>query len=336
MARNAPALRKLDLSYNRMQPAGVEQIAIGLMGDTSSLQVMMLNRCGIDHIGAGHLATMLETNSNLKKLSLQFNSIGDDGWSALAGALKNGSRLESLCLGYNGIEMKGARDIAKALCSNRFLKELDVVGNRFGDDGVGHIARMLTSNATLEILHMGNFGDIGMKAFTDCLPSMKCLKTLDLTGLRGAKADTARAFLGALERNVVLEKVSVRDAAIEAEVRDEFMSRLEYLLTLNRGGRRILTSPAVPQALWPRVLGRSSDNKDVLFFFLREKPDILIRKTVSPKRKRSDAVQALWPRILGRSLYKPEVLFSFLREKSDTLIGKTVSRKRKRSDTDLA
>lgn len=75
-------------------------------------------------------------------------------------------------------------------------------------------------------------------------------------------------------------------------------SRLDYLLELNKGGRRILQSQSVPNSLWPLVLGRSSQSKDVLFHFLRQKPDILLRagsqqnpsKTTTGKRKRDDLI----------------------------------------------
>jgi hypothetical protein len=71
----------------------------------------------------------------------------------------------------------------------------------------------------------------------------------------------------------------------------EVMPQVERLLALNRGGRRLLSATgesASPLNYWPRILARSSDNADVLFFFLREIPNVLVAKAGSRKRKRGD------------------------------------------------
>ena len=61
------------------------------------------------------------------------------------------------------------------------------------------------------------------------------------------------------------------------------MPLINRLLALNHGGCRLLftTGDSVPPLnYWPRILARSSydaiQNADVLFYFLREIPDVLL------------------------------------------------------------
>jgi len=66
------------------------------------------------------------------------------------------------------------------------------------------------------------------------------------------------------------------------------MRMINHLLMLNRASRRIIKNDTLPCVLWPRILARSSDSPDAIYFFLGEKPDILVKKppVVSRKRKR--------------------------------------------------
>jgi hypothetical protein len=69
----------------------------------------------------------------------------------------------------------------------------------------------------------------------------------------------------------------------------EVTPQVMHLLALNHGGRRLLsaTGESVPPLnYWPRILARSSDNAEVLFHFLREIPNVLVKKAGSRKRKR--------------------------------------------------
>jgi hypothetical protein len=102
--------------------------------------------------------------------------------------------------------------------------------------------------------------------------------------------ETETAVLEAIKKNTTLEQFALRRMSAETK------AKVEFLLTLNRGGRRILCSQsAVPLNYWPRILANSSDNADVLFYFLKEKHDALIpradarrTRTAPRKRKRND------------------------------------------------
>jgi hypothetical protein len=95
----------------------------------------------------------------------------------------------------------------------------------------------------------------------------------------------------ALEQNTTLETFKFDTMHLDFEV----MPQVQRLLALNRGGRRLLSASgesAPPLNYWPRILARSSadsiHNADVLFYFLREIPTVLVSKAGSRERKRGD------------------------------------------------
>jgi hypothetical protein len=156
----------------------------------------------------------------------------------------------------------------------------------------------------LETLHIGKFGEPGLKAFARALPLMEGLKNLCLGNLIGFTHEIASAFVEGLQQNTVLESIRFHhhDKEELPEHAAAIMPQVEYLLKLNRGGRKILKSSNVPSALWPCVLAKSSKDPDVLFFFLREKPTDIVPKTTKPaaappvsrKRKRGEWLRSFF------------------------------------------
>jgi hypothetical protein len=155
--------------------------------------------------------------------------------------------------------------LAEGLKQNNKLEELDISRNDIGNEGAVAIAGALSPNHSIKNITLGVIGS----------PTV----------------ETEDAVLEAIQRNTTLEQCSLH-GSFSAETK----AKVEYLLSLNRGGRRILSSrSAVPLNYWPRILANSSDNADVLFFFLKEKHDTLIPRadarrirTAPRKRKRSD------------------------------------------------
>jgi hypothetical protein len=113
--------------------------------------------------GAAALATVLATNTTLRKLKLYGNRIGPIGARSLAAALHNNATLTSLDLGGNNIGAEGARSLAATLDNNATLTSLYLDGNNIGAEGAQSLAATLDNNATLTILHLfyNNIGDEG-------------------------------------------------------------------------------------------------------------------------------------------------------------------------------
>jgi hypothetical protein len=145
---------------------------------------------------------------------------------------------------------------------------------------------MLTRNESIEKVCVGWFDKKGLKAFATRLSTMKGLKTLKVSA-SGYTSEIGNSFVLALEHNTTLETFDFFSMHRDFEI----MPQVEHLLALNRGGRRLLsaTGESVPPLnYWSRILARSSDNADVLFYFLREIPNDLVAKAGSGECKRGN------------------------------------------------
>jgi hypothetical protein len=289
----APALREFSLEGCYMGSAGARHLADGLSSKNSVVEKLDLSDNNLGTEEAGIFAHVLLANQNLKSLVLRDNNIGDAGALELAAALRQNTTLDLLNLSSNYIGSDGASALADALVANDALKDLQLRDNPIGDDGATSIAEMLASNESIEKVCIGGFGEKGVKAITTHLLSMNGLKTLTVANgyISGYTSEIGNSFVLALEQNTTLETFDLKIMHNDFEIGPQ----LRRLLALNHGGRRLLTvtgESVPPLNYWPRILARSSTdrihNADVLFYFLREIPNVLVAKAGSRKRKRSN------------------------------------------------
>jgi Ran GTPase-activating protein (RanGAP) involved in mRNA processing and transport len=293
MLHNTPALRELSLLGCYMGSAGARHLADGLRSKTSVVEKVDLSSNALRAEEAGIFARVLLANQNLKSLVLAYNHIGDAGALQLAAALRQNDTLDLLDLKWNQIGSDGASALAHALVANDAVKDLSLRFNEIGDDGATSIAEMLTRNESIQKIFIGGFKEEGLKALATHLSSMNGLKTLKVSSIdvTGYTSEIGKSFVLALEQNTTLESFHFNTMHDDFEV----MSQVRRLLALNHGGRRLLsaTGESVPPLnYWHRVLARSSTdqihNSDVLFYFLREIPNVLVEKAGSRKRKRGN------------------------------------------------
>lgn len=120
----------------------------------------------------------------------------------------------------------------------------------------------------------------GIVYFASHLPEIKYLKKTSLKPNPWAGEDCEAALLNGLEANLSLEY-------IDSLVGVKSANLLRHFVTINRGGRRLLSSPThVPIGVWPQVLARAGkvtywastpqDDKvaqvSAVFFLLRNSP----------------------------------------------------------------
>lgn len=135
--------------------------------------------------------------------------------------------------------------------------------------------------------------DAGLQSFSTALPQMHGLKELSLTFTNAFNAKTFAAFVDSLRQNTTVEVVDSPNCPKET------LAAAQYYAELNRGGRKILASQGnVPPSLWPRILARSPNKPNVLYFSLQEKPDVLVSQhragTIARKRKREQMSTSSW------------------------------------------
>ncbi|XP_062987305.1 tonsoku-like protein [Elgaria multicarinata webbii] len=176
-----PGLQRLDLSANRLGPAGLHALAAGLSGPTTFqnleeldlslnplgdrcsqplamllqacpvLSVLKLQACSLSSAFLEHyrllLANALKGAVHLKRLSVSHNALGSPGLELLLGSLP-GETLTHLEIGSVGAGPEDRQPLPEAL--GRYLAQdgcalthLTFSGNRLNDDAVAELARCL-------------------------------------------------------------------------------------------------------------------------------------------------------------------------------------------------
>lgn len=278
MLQETPRLRDFSLTDFSAQGRAASILADGLRNHQRGLRELDLSNARSSslnprNLGWKHLCrSLIESNWELSRLDLDHRSIGDDGARYLAKDLEHNDSLELLFLVGNEIGYEGATAISEALISNTSIRWLYLDDNPFTAKGYSKMGEMLTRNTSLERIKFGNLCKEDLIALFQYVPSMN-LRNLDLCGFviesASDKLECEEAFIRALERNTKLKGVIYEMTPINR-------TRVDYLLLLNRHDRRVLTlDPEVPRHYWQRILSNISHCPDALFFFCREKPDVL-------------------------------------------------------------
>jgi hypothetical protein len=217
----------------------------------------------------------------LKRLGFTFSEFSDADILTLSLLLRHTSRKE-LSLIYSGdFADEGCIAITDALGHNTSLQSVHLFGDyRTGDRGRVAFSQMLMSNTTLSAVDLGFTNEHELNAFMSCLPSMRGLTKLSIDTwlaspdlLISQNRDIIRK---ALEANTGLVQMKF-SVPMDKERRKEIERKVDYKTALNRGGKRILKYEGhVSSALWSHIIARSSNTPNILYFFLREEPDVLV------------------------------------------------------------
>ncbi|XP_067307550.1 NACHT, LRR and PYD domains-containing protein 3-like [Pseudorasbora parva] len=123
-----------------------DEVLQKLLPVVTATRTALLSKCGVTHEGCADLASVLSSNSsNLRKLDLSYNNLGDSGVKLLSAGLENPHcKLEELGLWDCSVTDEGCAALASALRSNpSHLTQLDLSGNDIGDSGVKLLSAVL-------------------------------------------------------------------------------------------------------------------------------------------------------------------------------------------------
>jgi hypothetical protein len=91
-----------------------------------------------------------------------------------------------------------------------------------------------------------------------------------------------------MEANSTLWTLSLEGVDVVETKANTYLPKIRQNLAINRvGGNRLLSVPIIPAGLWARVMERSSNEPDGIYYLLTERPDI-----VTPTRKRKNRIES--------------------------------------------
>jgi hypothetical protein len=226
------------------EPIPNDDALILLFGRSSILQLSLTFR----HSSViQSLKRTLQYSKHLKILDMTGNFIGDEGVSQIVESVLQ-SNLESLKLGLNCITNVGAHHLAKMISDPSCgLLHLDLNCNFIGNNGGQALATALTKNTHLKGLVL--FGNAQLSCGDEFVACLHVNSSL-------------------YDWNLERTHMTVRE-----------LSLINYWLMLNKSGRRILTNDQLPCSIWPHFLERHDTKQDILFYFLSQKPELMMTKS---------------------------------------------------------
>uniref|UniRef100_A0A8C1XTL5 Uncharacterized protein n=1 Tax=Cyprinus carpio TaxID=7962 RepID=A0A8C1XTL5_CYPCA len=208
---NSSHLRELDVSENKMDNLGVNQLLDVLKDSHCKLERLRsvhthtrkrkvfwyligtklkfclltqcrLRCCDVTDEGCYALTSVLKSNpSHLRELDLSMNKLGDSGVKNLSDLLMNPQcKLEKLYLCGCSITEEQCLILTSALKSNpSHLRELDLSMNKIENTGVKHLCGLLKdSHCKLERLGLNDCGITDVSSLTQSLTNTKALQVL--------------------------------------------------------------------------------------------------------------------------------------------------------------
>lgn len=126
-------IQELDLSENQIGRY-VGSLKKLILGDSSSLKKLWLDRVLLSDEGAVNLFDMVTSSRNLKCLSISENKLTDRLGPALAALTEENKTLEELYLCWNNFSSVSMEPFFKALSKNNSLRVLDLGWNSIGSN----------------------------------------------------------------------------------------------------------------------------------------------------------------------------------------------------------
>ncbi|CAJ1951270.1 unnamed protein product [Cylindrotheca closterium] len=265
------------------------------------------------------LYQMILGNTSLRHLDL--GRIASTDWSPsstmcpIFEALQSNHTITSICLTRNRFCPHATYMLDRVLSMHPSLNRIDLSQCAF-PQGFGRALRGLASNSTLKELSLEHcrIGDEGANAIGTVLQSNQTLKSIDLCH-NGIGTDGAKSLARGLEYNQTLHNIFLHGNQINetsaAQIRDtvrdhnhslrvvflpnsHFQEELQYYGSINYAGRKQIGDLTLKRPLWPTILERASDHPDMLYFLLRQNPNLFPQEeTTTTKEERPNKKRRL-------------------------------------------
>ncbi|KAM6924851.1 NACHT, LRR and PYD domains-containing protein 3 [Xenentodon cancila] len=249
-------LRSLELRFNPIRDDGLAKLCTALYSPHCTLQELNMQRCDLTSASMEDFAAALcSGRSQLRKVELRNNMIGDSGVEAVCKALQRPvCKLQSLILFDNEVTGACCSSLKEAFMSEHFsLSELSLAVNDLGQEGglllcqglnrrgcpieildltrckltaavykeLGSLLKNGTCRLKSLTVGINEVGDQGVKHLWDAVAHPSCLLEkldVEMTGLTDACIDDLCAAIRASKtlKNLELRNNSLTDASIPA------------------------------------------------------------------------------------------------------------------------
>lgn len=172
----------LNLNRNIFTNQGVAYLTETIR-ERNILKELFLCESQITKEGIQHIATLLETNTSLKVLSLEsINFSREEDSKILAKGLRQNKTLEFLNLKNTGLNLESGKPLWQCLKENITLKILNLENNTIDYHSAIELGKVLKVNSSLEKLYLNSnqIGDDGIKELVEGMRANKGLTEIYL------------------------------------------------------------------------------------------------------------------------------------------------------------
>ena len=193
-----PFLDRLDMSNNNLGDDGTTQLTRAILIRTKVHLVDL--RLSSNSIGSGGIETIMNKllQHNLVSLSLDNNTIGDQGCQLVAASLQTMQSLSRLNLGFNRIGCRGITSLMRSLVTCKSMRYLGLSGNNLRISGAIALAFTLSQHPRLEDLDLDNCC-LGQAAQCHIVAGIISNRLVPMKRVKGYALGPPMAAIGALK-----------------------------------------------------------------------------------------------------------------------------------------
>ena len=313
------SLKEVYISGNEIGEIGAVHLA-GALESNDTLPSIVLSYNAIGTTGGASFGRMLERNKSLRVLDLTKNLIGPGAGAALAEGLAGNTGLERLVLTGNRVGDEGGEMIVEALFKNETLRELSLGDNGTADKTALRLAQAISREGSeLRKLHLEgaseNLSDDVAEELVHCVLQSRLEEFFVTNGPPDGEDEVflRAVFVPLLDKHSLTTDVNftpemqfhryLNNVGVWKLLQEEEETAEDDDDGPNGGGTPLsfwplvianLCRPMVDRERWDleMIFPGEESELDVLYFLLRNKPDIFraTRNTTErrEKRKRGD------------------------------------------------
>jgi len=228
-------IKQLWISSNLFSNAGLSRLLIPLQL-ISALEVLDLANSKLSPQVALHIATVICSNTNIRQLWFEHNSLTDSGIIVILKVLMTCMYFVVVSLRSNGITEQSANMISEALAQKIYLEQLYLGDNSLTDVGVIQIMPSLTNAQGLHTLDLSNTNitEVSVDSIVAVINSSSQLQQLFL-GDNKLCSSGAIKIVRALQGSHTIQVLGLSHNHITCEAAGEIsiaVSSMPYLSTM--------------------------------------------------------------------------------------------------------